>query len=77
MGDIKLGGLIGLMAGFPHVLLALLLSVMGGGLIGIALLLLRIRGRKDAIPFGPIMATASFVTLLWGEAILDWYPLTQ
>ncbi|MBI2855482.1 MAG: prepilin peptidase [Chloroflexi bacterium] len=74
MGDIKLGGLIGLMAGYPHVLVALLLSVIGGGLVGSVLLLLRIKGRRDAIPFGPFMATAAFVTLLWGKAILDWYP---
>ena len=74
MGDVKLGGLIGLMVGYPHVLVALLLAVVGGGLIAILLLVLRIKGRKDAIPFGPFMAAAALVTLLWGQAILDWYP---
>ena len=76
MGDVKLGGLIGLMVGYPHVLVALLLAVIGGGLIATLLLVLRIRGRKDAIPFGPFMAAGAFVTLLWGQAILDWYPPT-
>ena len=74
MGDVKLGGLIGLMVGYPHVLVALLLAVIGGGLIASLLLVLRIKGRKDAIPFGPFMAAAALITLLWWKAILDWYP---
>ena len=76
MGDMKFGALIGLMVGFPHILAALLLSVVSGGLIAGLLLLLRIKGRRDAIPFGPFMAAGTFVTLLWGQAILDWYPPT-
>ncbi|MDA0987601.1 MAG: prepilin peptidase [Chloroflexi bacterium] len=76
MGDVKLGGLIGLMVGYPHVLVALLLAVVSGGLIASLLLILRIKGRKDAIPFGPFMAAGAFVTMLWGQAILDWYPPT-
>ena len=76
MGDVKLGGLIGLMVGYPHVLVALLLAVVVGGVIASLLLVLRIKGRKDAIPFGPFMAAGAFVTLLWGQAILDWYPPT-
>jgi leader peptidase (prepilin peptidase)/N-methyltransferase len=74
MGDVKLAGFIGLMVGYPHVLVALLLAVIGGGLIASILLVLRIKGRKDAIPFGPFMAAAALVTLLWGQTILDWYP---
>jgi leader peptidase (prepilin peptidase)/N-methyltransferase len=73
LGDVYLGGLIGLMVGFPHVLVALYLAVVGGGLVAILLLVLRIKGRKDAIPFGPYMAAAAMITLHWGEAILDWY----
>jgi leader peptidase (prepilin peptidase)/N-methyltransferase len=73
-GDVKLGGLIGLMVGFPQVVVALWLAVVGGGVMAILLLALRIKGRKDPIPFGTFMATAALVTLLWGQAILDWYP---
>ncbi|MBI4282760.1 MAG: prepilin peptidase [Chloroflexi bacterium] len=76
LGDVKLGGLIGLMVGYPHVLVALLLAVVGGGVIAIMLLALRLKGRKDAMPFGPFLAAGALVTLLWGQAILDWYPPT-
>ena len=76
LGDVYLGGLIGLMVSYPHVLVALLLAVIGGWLIASLLLVLRIKGRKNAIPFGPFMAAAALVTLLWGLAIMDWYSLT-
>ena len=33
-----------------------------------------IKGRKDAISFGPYMAAGAMATVLWGQAILDWYP---
>jgi leader peptidase (prepilin peptidase)/N-methyltransferase len=37
------------------------------------LLLLRIKKRKDAIPFGPFLSLATIATLYWGQGILDWY----
>lgn len=73
MGDIKLGALIGLMTGFPLVIIALLLSVITGGLVGAILLALKIKKRKDPIPFAPFLATSAMVTLLWGQAIWQWY----
>jgi leader peptidase (prepilin peptidase)/N-methyltransferase len=73
IGDIKLGLLIGLMTGFPLVFVALLMSVIVGGVVSIILLTLKIKSRKDAIPFGPFMAAAALITLLWGSAIWQWY----
>lgn len=73
MGDIKLGALLGLMTGFPLIIMAILFSWVGGGLVAIVLLTLKIKGRKEAIAFAPFMVTAALVTLLWGEAIYSWY----
>ena len=73
MGDIKLGALVGLMAGYPLVFIALLLSVISGGLVGAILLALRIKKRQDPIPFAPFLTTSAMVTLLWGQAIWQWY----
>ncbi|MDD5037730.1 MAG: prepilin peptidase [Dehalococcoidales bacterium] len=73
MGDIKLGAMVGLMTGYPLVILALLLSVISGGLIASILLIFKIKKRSDAIPFGPFLATAAMVTALWGQAIWQWY----
>lgn len=69
-GDVKLAGLIGLVAGFPLVLVAMFLAIVSGGLVAAILLLLRRKGRKDAIPFGPFLTVAAIVTLLWGNDVL-------
>lgn len=72
-GDIKLAALIGAFLGWPGVAVALFLGFMFGGVVGIGLLALRLRGRKDAIPFGPALAAGALVALFWGEAIAAWY----
>lgn len=73
LGDVKLGALIGLMTGYPIVLVALLMSVISGGLLSIFLLATRIKSRKDPIPFAPFIAASALVTILWGQPIFDWY----
>ena len=73
LGDVKLGGLVGLMTGYPLVLIALLLSVLTGGGVAASLLAFKIKKRKDPIPFAPFLATSAMVTLLWGQAIYQWY----
>lgn len=72
-GDVKLVGLIGLMTGWPHIFLAILIGVLLGGIVAIILLFLRIKGRKQTIPFGPFLAVGAIATLLYGQVILDWY----
>jgi leader peptidase (prepilin peptidase)/N-methyltransferase len=72
-GDAKLAALIGLVFGFPLVFIALLIGVVLGGVAAALLLLLKIKKRKEAIPFGPFLALAAIITLLWGNGILDWY----
>ncbi len=72
-GDVKMAALVGLATGYPLVFVAILLAVVSGGLIAGLLIVLKIRSRKDTIPFGPFLALAAMVTLVWGQAILDWY----
>jgi len=72
-GDVMLAGLIGMVAGFPLVFLALLLGILTGGLVAIFLLVFRLRSRKDPIPFGPFLAAAAIITLIWGQPIYEWY----
>ena len=72
-GDVKMAALIGLVVGFPLVLVALLMGVILGGLVAGILLLLKIKNRKEAIPFGPFLSLATIATLLWGSNILNWY----
>jgi leader peptidase (prepilin peptidase) / N-methyltransferase len=72
-GDVKMAGMMGLMTGFPNIFVALMLGIILGGLIAVALILLKKKGRKDMIPFGPFLALGALVTLLYGKQILDWY----
>ena len=72
-GDVKMAALIGFVTGFPLVIVSLLLAVIIGGLAGGILLLLKIKKRKEPIPFGPFLALTAMVTLLWGSDILGWY----
>lgn len=71
-GDIKLAALIGLITGFPLVFIALFLAMISGGLTAGILLLAKLKGRKDAIPFGPFLALATMVTIIWGNLIINW-----
>ncbi len=72
-GDVKMAGLIGLVTGSRLVLVALLMGVILGGLVAGILLLLKIKKRKEAIPFGPFLSLATMATLVWGNGILNWY----
>ena len=72
-GDVKMAGLIGLMTGFPRIFVGILGAIILGGLVAIILLLTKKKGRKEGIPFGPFLALAAMVALVWGQPILDWY----
>lgn len=72
-GDVKMGGLMGAMVGFPGILIALLIAVIVGGLIGGLLLALAVKRPKDSIAFGPFLSLGTMAALLWGNYLLAWY----
>jgi len=76
MGDVKLAGFIGLGLGYlswGHLWLGLFVGFFGGGVIAGLLLALRLRTRRDHIPFGPWLAIGAMVALLAGRPIIDTY----
>jgi leader peptidase (prepilin peptidase)/N-methyltransferase len=79
-GDFKLLALFGAWQGWQYLLQIVLLSSLVGAVIGILLVTLRNRDRSIPIPFGPYLATAGWISLLWGEQInliyLQWAGLT-
>ena len=72
-GDMKLSAMMGAFLGYKLALLALFMAVIVGGFVALGLLSAGIRRRKDPIPFGPFLAIAATVAILWGEMILRWY----
>lgn len=72
-GDFKLLAVFGAWLGWQHLLTVILLSSLVGAVVGIAMITLRGHDRQIPIPFGPYLATAGWVTLLWGHVILASY----
>ncbi|MEY4744823.1 MAG: hypothetical protein RL272_768 [Candidatus Parcubacteria bacterium] len=72
-GDISLGALMGLMLGWPRILVALFLAYVSGAFVGVILLLAKKRSWQSQVPFGTFLTAATVVTLLWGDKILAWY----
>lgn len=72
-GDIKLAGMIGAFLGLKYGLVALFLGVLSGVVIWTVLIILKIKKRKEYIPFGAFMALGSIITVFFGAEIIDWY----
>jgi len=72
-GDIKLAAMIGAFLGLGHGILALFLGVLSGVVIWMILIALKLKRRKDYIPFGAFLALGSIITIFFGSAIIIWY----
>ena len=72
-GDFKLLAALGAWLGWQTLPLIILLSSLVGALLGIALIVLAKRGRNVPIPFGPYLATAGLIALLWGRELTQAY----
>lgn len=68
-GDFKLLAMLGAWLGWQALPLIILLASFLGAIVGISLMLLRGRDRHDPIPFGPYLAGAGWIALLWGAEI--------
>lgn len=62
-GDVKLAGLLGLMVGFPAIVLALLITMLAGGLVAIALLVSGRARRGDTLAYAPYLALGGLLAL--------------
>ena len=74
-GDFKLFALFGAWVGWQLLPVLILMASVVGAIMGISLMLFKDHQREQAIPFGPYLAIAGWVTILWGEGIWSWYIL--
>lgn len=72
-GDFKLLAALGAWLGWQNLPAILLLSSLVGAVIGLGLITLGGRTRNQPMPFGPFLAGAGFVMLLWGPQLTDFY----
>ncbi len=74
-GDFKLLALLGAWLGWQYLPQIILLSALVGALIGVFMIIFRGRGRDIPIPFGPYLAAAGWISLMWGSHINHAYLL--
>jgi leader peptidase (prepilin peptidase)/N-methyltransferase len=77
-GDVRLSAVLGLYLGWIDlqlVLLGMLLGFLLGAVVGIALVVTKVRGRKDAVPFAPFLAAGATIAVLFSAQILSWYAV--
>ena len=72
-GDFKLLAALGAWLGWKMLPAIILLSSVVGAIVGISLILFARHGRDKPIPFGPYLAAAGFITLLYGHQIVQAY----
>lgn len=73
MGDVKMLAMIGAFLGWKLVLVTLVLSSIGGSLIGILVIAIKRGGMKHALPYGTFLALGALAASLVGDRIIAWY----
>jgi leader peptidase (prepilin peptidase)/N-methyltransferase len=72
-GDFKLLAALGAWLGWQQLPIIIMLSAVVGAVINIVMIVARGKDRSIPIPFGPYLAAAGWITLLWGETIKNTY----
>jgi len=72
-GDFKLLAMLGAWMGWKMLFVIILTSSLVGATVGITMILLKKTSRQTQIPFGPYLAAAGWIALLWGEDLNRFY----
>jgi len=72
-GDFKLLAALGAWLGWSMLPIIILMSAVVGAVTGIALIVSKRHERDVPIPFGPYLAAAGWIAMLWGPGIVTWY----
>lgn len=72
-GDIKFAAAVGIWLGAKLTVAALFIAFVLGGAGGMMVLALKLKSRKDYIPFGPFIAVGAWISFLYGMKIIAWY----
>lgn len=72
-GDFKLLAALGAWLGWTMLPLIILMSAVVGAVTGVLMIAFKQHERSVPIPFGPYLAAAGWIAMLWGEQIVNWY----
>jgi prepilin signal peptidase PulO-like enzyme (type II secretory pathway) len=70
-GDFKLSTLMGLILGWPKIMVALFFAFFSGALVSLVLIFLRKKTLKSQIPFAPFLVIGTFFSIFFGEKLID------
>jgi prepilin signal peptidase PulO-like enzyme (type II secretory pathway) len=72
-GDIRLGLLMGLVLGWPNIIVAILSAYFMGSIVGLGLIAAKKKKWESQVPLGVFLSSATIIALFWGEKIASWY----
>lgn len=72
-GDIKLAFIMGLLLGIQKTALAMFIAFNAAAIVGLTLIALKRKTRRDMIPFGPFLIAGTLVAYWFGGDIINWY----
>ncbi len=72
-GDFKLLGALGAWLGWQMLLPVILIAAVAGAIVGVVMLTIRRQSRATPIPFGPFLAAAGWLTLMFGHGLVGRY----
>jgi prepilin signal peptidase PulO-like enzyme (type II secretory pathway) len=72
-GDVKLAFLVGLIADWPKMIVAVFSAFLTGALVSVILILLHQKKFGETVPFGPFLVAGTYTALFWGSDIIEWY----
>ena len=72
-GDVKLLGGLGALLGWKAVLFIIMLSSLLGSVVGLILVILRRKQLQSRMPYGPYLALAAIIWILWGYRWWEMY----
>ncbi|MBU1118576.1 prepilin peptidase [Patescibacteria group bacterium] len=72
-GDVKLAFVLGLMVGFPNVIVTFMLAFVLGALISLVLMIFCKKTLKSQVPFGTFLTSATFLSFFVAAPMIEWY----
>jgi prepilin signal peptidase PulO-like enzyme (type II secretory pathway) len=71
-GDVKYAFFMGLLLGYPVIIVGLYTAFLTGALVGVILIIAKKRKFGQIIPFGPFLVLGTVVAMFWGNQLLNW-----
>jgi len=72
-GDVKLGTFLGIVLGYPLIIVSIIFSFILGTIYSLWLMATGKKTRKDVIPFGPFLSLGALLAIFLGKYVIRWY----